>query len=310
MKARPYSMIPALASRTYVYVFSYDGDEDDYAADKVAFDLELAKHIPFSAGCAQNGIEVQGADLDISDVGGVQTIKLASTATLPAAVCKHPVILHNGVAIPYSDFTLPIVLLDGAITLVAASTTTYPDNGTHKVYYSDHLSGYLVSAEVGGVSLPIDINSFNAVGHEEPVYRVIKRGDADGTGSINVVNDLTAHMFFGETTPENDPGEELFKRIYGSEWTSGSAWDSRNAFRPPTKPFGVAVLQHSGKQYEGETLAGHVWAQLLCVYHCMLTDIGAPQNITNDATDPIQQSVDFQSRYPDRTDISVIRTIA
>lgn len=311
MQKKPYSMIPALADRTLVYLFNYAGDPDDFDADKAAFDTELKLHLSVGNSCAENGIAVTGTDLSCVLNVTKQEVKLASATTMTAAQVKHPLIFFKGKAVPYSHFddTVPPSTVDGLVTLTAAATSAggyTVDETDYVVYWSDHLSGYLISADVGGVTLPIDSNSFNAVGHEEPVYRVFKRGTAEGTGSLSVVMDLTAHVFGAATAPANWPGEELQKRIYGSEWTTGGGWDGRNPLMAPTNPFGVAVLKLSGKQLS--SAEGHVWGVLTCIYHCELTTVSSPQNVSNDSTDPIALNVDFTSRFPDMTDQAAIYT--
>lgn len=311
MQKKPYSMIPALADRTYVYLFNYAGDPDDFDADKTAFDTELTEHLAVDVTAAQNGIAVTGTDLSVLIPTTELEIEMDVATTFKSPHVKHPIIIYKGKAIPYSHFkgaALPSTT-NGKVTLTAAATTAGAysvDETDYEVYWSDHLAGYLISAEVGGVTLPLDTNSFNAVGHEEPVYRIFKRGTAEGTGSINVVMDLTAHVFDTLTTPANWPGEELQKRIYGSEWTAQAGWDGRNPMIAPTNPFGIAVLKHSGKQLD--SAAGHVWGVLTCVYHCMLTAVSPLANVTNDSTEPIALSVDFTTRFPDMTDQAVILT--
>jgi hypothetical protein len=157
--------------------------------------------------------------------------------------------------------------------------------------------GTLVSAEVGGVTLPIESSSFKAVGHVEPVVFVSRRGDAEGTGSIQVIMSLTSILFSGGSSPQNFAGEELYKRIYGANWAySNQGFALRNKLDFNTLPFGIAVLMHSGLPLVSGA-ANKVWGNLLCIYHCQLTSIGAPANVSADTTDPILINVEFKSKY-------------
>lgn len=311
MQKKPYSMIPALADRTYLYLFNYAGDPDDFDLDQGAFDTELAKHACLGNSCAENGIGLTGTDLTVTDATTYYTIETSTATTFDASQVKCPIVFFKGKAIPYSHYNgaSPPSTTNGLITLTTATYADYTDVETdYVVYYSDHLTAYLISAEVGGVTLPIDTNSFNAVGHEEPVYVVTKRGTADGTGSVNVIMDLTAHLMDTLTAPVNWPGEELQKRIYGSDWTVQAGWDARNPLQAPTQPFGIALLKHSGKSYGAAQ--GNVWAVLTCVYHCELTTVSPLGNVSNDSTDPVSLSIDFTTKYPDKTDQAVILTPA
>jgi hypothetical protein len=243
-----------------------------------------------------NGIAVTGStDLLCTDVGGVLSIELTSGDI--TAEIKHPVVFFQGEPIPYSEYA-SVATTNGKITLGAGSTAKYStDEDDFVVYYTDHVLGILVSADVGGVSLPIESNAYKAVGHVEPVIEVSRRGDAEQTGNISVITALTSILFSGSTSPENFAGEELLARIYGSNWTSHGGFNSRNKLNFNTKPFGIAILMHSGK----DLAAGdpyHIWGRMRFCYHCELTNISSPQNVTNDTTDPILQNVEFRAKYP------------
>ena len=301
MDKKPYPMIPAKNDNTYLYIFSYSGDEEDFDVDKAAFDAELKTHFQYANTVAipENGIGLTGSDLTIGASTTSRTIACATaTSVLHANCVKYPIVLYKGNPIPFSDFLTSVSAL-GLITLALLTTTKYPSTTAtdYKVYWSDHVMGTLVSAEVGGVTLPIESSSFKAVGHVEPVVFVSRRGDAEGTGSIQVIMSLTSILFSGGTSPQNFAGEELYKRIYGANWAySNQGFALRNRLDFNTLPFGIAVLMHSGLPLVSG-VANKVWGNLLCIYHCQLTSIGAPANVSADTTDPILINVEFKSKY-------------
>jgi hypothetical protein len=308
MEKRPFPIIPAKSDNTYLYIFSYAGDAEDQAADKTAFDTELKKHfmIDQTTPVPDNGIGVTGTDLTISVDTTKRTIALAS-GNITAEV-KHPVVLYKGEPIPFSDYET-VATSAGLITLKAGTATTYPSttDTDYVVFYTDHVLGILASADVGGVTLPIESNAFKAIGHVEPVVEVQRRGDAEQTGTLSVITSLSAIKFDGAGAPENFAGEELFARVYGSDWTANGGFSSRNALNFANNPFGICVAMLSGKPLaSGE--ANDIWARLLFIYHCELTGISSPQNLTNDTTDPILQNIEFRAKYPVPELTSVLTT--
>jgi hypothetical protein len=315
MKPKPFSLIPALAENTYVYLFQYVGDDNDFETDKTAFNTELEKHFLANTtlGMPEKGLDVTGAtNLTVTDAAGKRVIALASAKDITASSVDYPLVLYKGVAVPYSDFdggVTPWAKGTCTLTLKAGTTAKYPSETETdwQIFYSDHLLGTLVSLDAGDVSLPLESNAFNAVGHLDPVIRTTRRTDPESNGSITVMESMTSFLFDSLTAPENTPGEDLLARVYGSEWTPGAGYDVRNKLKSPTNPFGIAVVQLSGKALAGDA-AGNVWGNVLFVYHCRLTQVGAPQNIQNDATDPILRSVEFDTRYPDDVEQTTIYT--
>jgi len=298
MDKRPFAVIPGKADNTYVYVFSYDGDENDFTADRAAYETELKKHLMVAQSPVidEMGLGVTGTSLTISDDGGTgRTIEL--TLGNITAEIAHPLVLYKGEPIPYSLYD-SVATSSGEITLVSGTTTTYgTDASDYVVYYSDHVLGILQSAEVGGVSLPIESSSYKAVGHVEPVVSTETRGDAEATGSLSMILSLTSIMFDGDTTPRNYAGDELFARIYGSDWTQNPDFNDRIRLNYNSKPFGICIVTKSGKPYsQGDP--GYVWGSAYYIYHCQLTNIAPPSNISGDASDPILQTVEFRSKHP------------
>ena len=302
---KPFSIAAALSQNTLVFVFNYAGDAVSEDADKTAYFAELKKHLMYdeTTPIAENGINVTGSDLLISDDAGTgRTIELVA-GDVTAENILYPVVFYKGTPIPFSDYD-SIIVTAGEITLKSGTTTTYPstDGADYRVYYCDPLLGIATSIEVGGVTLPIESSAFNAIGHSEPVITTRKRGEAEGTGSLTAMLNQAAILFDSATLPQNAPGEELYYRIYGSDWSKASAsskFDTINAKNFPSQPFGICVLMLTGAKFdEVATKEGQVWATANFIYHCEVTSIGPPQNISNDATDPVLQTVEFVSRYP------------
>ncbi len=297
IEKRPFPIIPGKSDNVFLYIFSYAGDEEDFIADKASFDTELKKHLMIdqTTPVAENGIGVTGSDLTLTDLAGALSIELAAGAI--TAEIKHPLVLFKGEPIPYSDF-VSVATVAGKITLVAGSTAKYSTTDTDfVVYYTDHVLGILVSADVGGVTLPIDSTAFKAVGHVEPVVEVQRRGDSEQTGSISVITSLSSILFDSLSVPENFAGEELLARIYGSDWTKNAGFTTRNKLNFNRLPFGIAILIVSGKALSSGA-AGDIWGRMVFAYHCQLTTVSSPQNLTNDTTDPILQNIEFRAKYP------------
>lgn len=308
MQPKSYSMVPALIDNTYIFVFNYTGDANDFATDKMNFDILGEARFPIANSCAENGLGVTGSDLTISADTTKRTIKLSASTTMIAYQIEHPIVLYKGEPIPYSDFDggTPPSTTDGLITLKSGTVTTYPSTtaGDYVVYYGGFLNGIFIGGSVGNVSLPLETTSFKVIGHVDPVYKVDTAGDPGASGNIQVAMSLTSHLFDTDTSPANSAGEELLSAIYGSEWTDGGGWDNRNALRRPTNPFGIILVQLSGNSL-GDT-QGKVWGRITCVYHCRLTQISEIQNLSNDATAPAALQVDFNSRFPDKTETTVV----
>jgi hypothetical protein len=303
MKPKPFSMRAGLAENTFVYIFNYAGDETSFDTDKTAYIAELEKHLMINNTLSfpQYGIGVTGStDLTVTQPSS-DTIITEGTVTTGLNI-TYPIVIYKGVAVPYSAVETAYDPATGIIELTGTDYTT--DSDDYVIHYSDHLLGDLVSIDAPNVGLPLESNSFNAVGHDDPVLKVTKRGDADASGSLSVIEHMTSLMESGGTTPLNNPGEDLLTRIYGSEWTQGSngIYDSPatwNTLKAPTNPFGVAILVWTGQPLTGGSIAGEVWGNLHFIYHCRLTNISAPQNITGDSTDPILRNIEFECQFPD-----------
>lgn len=318
MKPKPYSMVAALSENVIVFLFNYAGNELDFDTDKSAFKTELEKHflVNTTLGFLENGIGVTGTDHTITGVADKRIITLTATEDISSSSVVTPLILYKGTAIPFSDFDTAGFAAGTCITTLKdtpPTDITYPsvDGNDYVVYYWDPLLGVVTSIEAPNVNLPLETNSFDAVGHDSPVIKVTKRGDPDASGSITVIEDQTSHIFFGETSAQNNPGEDLLSRVYGSDYTPGAGYDgSWNKLGAPTNPFGIFVLMLSGDPLAGGGQAGKVWGVAQAIYHCRLTNISPPQNITGDTTDPILRGVEFECQFPDQNEIFSIYTSA
>jgi hypothetical protein len=218
-----------------------------------------------------------------------------------------PVVLYKGTAVPYSDMMNSELSSSPAEVGLIDKTSPYDsaDEDDYVLYWSDHISGSLVSIEAPNISLPYESSSYGAVGHGDPVIKTTKAGEADASGSITVIEHMTAFIMSAagptpKTVPENVVGEELLWRVYGSDWTANMGYTAAmgNTLKRPTKPFGICIVQLSGENLENGT-SGKLWGVLQFIYHCKLTSIGPKQNISNDTTDPILRTVEFECQYPD-----------
>lgn len=319
MKPKPYSMRTGLAENTFVYAFNYVGDEVDFDVDKAAFKAELEDHLLINSTLAvpQYGIGVTGAtDLTVTAPAADTLITLTGTIDMSVSDVTYPLCIYKGVAVPYSAWKAAVGFAPATSVLTLTGTSYTLDSDDYVMYYSDHLMGDLVSVDAPNVSMPLESNSFNAVGHDDPVVKVTKRGDPDASGSLSVIEHMTAFLIDAATVPMNKPGEDLLARIYGSEWTTGSnaiydADTTWNTVKAPTNPFGIAILTTTGLPLTGGSLgAGHVWANLHLIYHCRLTNVSSPQNITGDSTDPILRNIEFECQFPDSNQQMTIWTAA
>ena len=304
MDKKPFSITPGLAKNALVYVFSYAGTEADFDTDKDAYFAELKKHFLYDQTVAiyEFGLGLTGAtEITVTDVAGALTIQTATaSADITAETALYPVVFYKGNAIPFSDYdsTTPPVTGQGLITLIGGTTAIYgTDEADFEVWYSDHLWAITQGISAGGVSMPIETNEYSSVGHDESVYKVVKRGDQESSGSITVVEDLTSILMSADTAPNNNAGSELLARIYGTDWSADQTVDNPNILTPPTNPFGVCIVMLSGNKLNDAGNVGKVWASVQHIFHCKVTNIGEPQNITGDATDPILRTVEFESYY-------------
>jgi hypothetical protein len=297
---KPFSITPGLAKNTLVYIFSYAGTESDFDTDKAAYFAELKKHFLYdqTVGIYEFGLGLTGStEITVSDAATAVTIETATvSADITAETAAYPVVFWKGNAIPFSDYA-SVVTAQGLITLIAGTTAIYGTNeDDFEVWYSDHLWAINQGISAGGVSMPIETNEYSSIGHDESVYKVVKRGDQESSGSITVVEDLTSIMMASDVAPLNNAGSELLARIYGTDWNADSTVDAPNILTPPTNPFGVCIVMLSGNRLHSADV-GKVWGSVQHIFHCKVTNIGEPQNITGDATDPILRTVEFESYY-------------
>lgn len=301
MEKRPYPIIPAKSDNVFLYIFPYDGDDSDFTADKIAYNTELKKRfmIDLTTPMEENGLGLTGSNdlLCSAPGGGVLRIQNVSGATAGANV-EFPIVFYKGEPIPESEIVqfvkagCVIDIYDG----IAKYGTTEED---FIVYISGHIWGILVSADVGGVTLPIESTSYKAVGHTEAVVSVTKRGDTESTGTISVITSLTSLIYYGLTAPVNlGAGSELFYKAYGSDWkpATSASFSNRNKLTFNTKPIGICLVEVTGKRLN-DVAQGHLWGRITCIYNCDVTSISSPQNITNDAGDPILQNIEYRSNY-------------
>ena len=300
MDKKPFSITPGLAKNTLVYIFSYPGTEASFDDDKTAYFTELKKHFLYdqTVGVHEFGLGLTGAAaITVTDAATAVTIQTATaSADITAECAAYPVVFWKGNAIPFSDYD-SVVVAEGLITLIAGTTAIYGVNeDDYEVWYSDHLWAINQGISAGGVSMPIETNEYSSIGHDESVYKVVKRGDQESSGSITVVEDLTSIMFDSDVAPLNNAGSELLARIYGTDWSADGDVDTPNILTPPSDPFGVCMVMLSGNKLHSASV-GKVWASIQHIFHCKVTNIGEPQNVTGDATDPILRTVEFESYF-------------
>lgn len=308
MVKKPFPLVPAKNSNTYLYVFSYAGDPDDFAADKALYNTELEKHLLYSPAIAENGIDVTGTDLIIGAVTTQRTIALASGVITTDV--KHPIVLYKGNPIPFSDYDNGgIQTGTPQITLKLLTTTTYPSitETDYRVWFTDNVLGIVTAADVGGVSLPVEENEFKALGHTEPVLKTLQRGNPESTGSITVISNMTSILFDTDTSPVNNAGEDLMARIYGSDWTPNGGFSQRSKLTFPTDSFGICLLMVSGAKVSQPVAGtGKLWAVARFIYNCEISGVNAPENVDADSTDPVLQTIEFTSRFEPETTSIVI----
>lgn len=296
----PFPLTPVLNEKTLLYLFNYAGN-DDQAIDFALYQAELSKHFLYNQGTpvAEYGIKATGTQLTISAAATARTIQLAGAGEDITTECaQYPVVKYKGDPIPFSDYDT-VATAQGLITLKAGTTSTYTSTTAtdYVVYYTDPVLGIVTSAEIGGVSLPIETSEFNTIGQSEPAISTRKRGDVESQGSLTVLANTSSILFDGSSTPANNPGEEIEARIYGSDWVTGSGISSANRVGVPTNPFGVALLMFSGEPKDLGATTGRVWLKFILMQHCELLNINAPENVDASSTDPVLQTIEFQCRF-------------
>jgi len=300
MDKKPFSLIPAKAENTFLYIFNYVGDENDFELDKTAYNLALEKCFLMNATLAfpEYGISVK--EHTITDAATKKVITLTTPKDISASSVGYPVIFYKGIAIPMIEIET-FVKTTCVTTLVATTSTKYPSNTSTdwEVYYSSHLWALILSAELGGVTLPIETTSTKAVGHRTPVISINRRGTPEASGSITAIYDLTS-VQFSDFSMKNNAGKELFNRIYGTDWTGYGSFDVRTKLTIPVNPFGIALITWTGKHRSGADIAatGNLWGAMINIYNCKLTGVSNLANISNDATDPITVTIEFKAHWP------------
>lgn len=312
MKKKPYSMIPALAQRTqlgiHTYVLSGGQGVEDYNSHKDGWDIIFPARSCLGGTVDLYGFELTGTDLTVGIDTGRRTIE--PSGSNPVATAQdygmHS-LYYKGKAVPFSHFES--YTTTGKWFITVAETANYSaDAADYVAWYGDWLRAYVMSAEVGGVDLPIEKSGFNGLGIDEEVYQTVKRGDMSASGAFTVAFDLTTQLIDSDTTPNNAAAAEIFSRWYKvDKGYYHTAWDDRKTIiddylddrKGLATPYyaSVSLLNRSGKRLDAAQ--GQVWGVLTTLLDCRITSMDNYANITNDATDPVAFTVNFTTNFPD-----------
>jgi len=309
MSKAPFPLVPGLNINSFLYCFNYVGNKNDRGLDKVAFDAALDTYFPLTASpVIQNyGLGMIGPDLTITDAGGtIRIIQVTSGQTLPTNTGKYVIVYYKGQLVPDSD--IGSVSLGGPnhIVMIVGTVAKYPsvDANDYLVYFFGGIPSIITEFDGGGIDLPIDSNEINSIGIKEPVISTFTRGDSESTGSFKAIVNLSAIIFDGGSV-KNEPGEDIYRAIYGSEWTVNGGFNSRSNLATPSNPFGLMLLTLTGKDTSNDS--GEVWAIANFVYHCEITQIGGLEGVSSDSTDPVLMTVDYTTKYePDKAVIRIV----
>jgi len=306
MEAKPFSMIPAIASRTYLGVNTYGNSSlvvDDINSHEAGMNTFVPLYYPLDGTYKQNGIGLNGStDLTIgTDIGRRKITPIGGIGTL---VCQYqyPVLFYKGEHIPTDDMdsantSTGVVLLTVAKT-TSKYTSTNPDD--YDGYYMDYLPAIITAVDIPNISMPIESSGYGGLGVEGNVYTTFGRGDAtDATGSISFQMSQTAWGPKG-AVGQNQAGAEVLKRVYKGDFTLDTAWDDRqkllNAFSADAEGAYIMILEHSGKSLT--SAQGHVWGKVTTIPSLIITAISAPDTIDATSADPIRMTMDFTVRFP------------
>jgi len=307
MKPKPFSMLPAIASRTYFHINNYAGallDVEDAATHVSQLEIWKPLHVPTNGTYKQNGLGLSGStDLTI----GLDVDKRTVTPIggIPALSCSNQwgILFYKGEHVPAADI-FSFNVSTGLFTLTAAKTTskytsTSPDD--YLAYYADYIPAILTNVDIPNISMPVESSGYGGIGCEENVYSTFQRGaSADATGSITFQMSQTA---WGTTAAvaQNAAGAEILRRIYGTDFKFDAGWDSRNRLInvASKKADGcyITILQHSGLRLDAAQ--GQVWGVETTVPSLIITDVSAPNGISNDSSDPITMTIEFAVRFPE-----------
>lgn len=322
MKAKPYSQIPALASRTQVGIHAYSLSgglgADDFESHKAGWDITFPARSCLGGSVDLYGFELTGSDLTIDLPASKRRIgpSGANPSSLHAA---HGLaaLYYKGKAVPYSHLDY-YTSSNGDFTITIAATPNYGATATDYVaWYGDWLKAFVMSASIGGVDMPLDTSSFKGVGIDEDVYKVVSRGDLASNGSLTVAFDLTAQIQDGDVLSWNAAASEIFTRWYNVDKRYfQSAWDDRKLIidqylddRPGSSPqyASVSVLNRTGKRLDDTQ--GQLWGVLTTMFDCRITGMENYGNISNDSTDPISITLNFTTKFADRVNqVSILTT--
>lgn len=316
MKAKPYSMIPALVQNTQVgvhpYVLSGGGDPMVYDDHKAGWDILFPARSCLGGSMDLYGFELTGADLTVgTDTGRITIEPSGASPTGVHSAYGLPTLYYKGKAVPAAHLD-SYANTTGMFYIDATVASSYSQTAADYVaWYGDWLKAYVLNAIIGDVTLPIESNAFKGVGVDEDVYKVTKRGVAEASGSVSVAFDLTAQVLESGITAQNAAAAEVLSRWYGVAIDYfGNAWDNReliiNDFIDDSTYTSVSVLSRSGKRLD--SAAGHVWGVLTTMLGCHITSMDNYENISNDTTDPIAFTLNFITKFPDMVNQTTIYT--
>ena len=321
MKAKPYSQIPALASRTQIGIHCYPlsgGDPEDVSAHKAGWETNFPARSCVGGTIDLYGFELTGADLVIDiDTGRRKIIPVNAGPGALSSSYGLPTLYHKGKAVPVSHLDW-YSSSDGSFLITVAQTPNYSTAAAdYVVWYGDWLRAFVMSASIGGVDLPFESTALKGVGIDEDVYKTTKRGEVSATGTFTVVFDLTTQMQDGDVLSSNAAASEIFTRWHNLDKRFyQNAWDEReliiNSFLDDRadeslQRTSVSVLNRSGKRLD-DTI-GQLWGVLTTMYDCRITGMDNYANISNDATDPIALTLNFTTRFPeDVNQVTILTT--
>ena len=301
MEKRPLELTVMEQQHNHLIITPYAKDVDPIA-DRAAADAALnvlTLHSDAAYGLTNGGFRetiASGGIVTVEEALKVITVTMAG-AWEGAGPTKRiiPIVRHAGEAIPFvgTGGKNGITDWDG---LAAAKTITIDNDGGRFVADNDDawevtligdLPGFLQSLDAGGVSLPTTVTKNKSVGYSEPTFSKITNDGEEVTGSFTfyeVVNAIkkAAAIF-------NYPGEDVEKRIWGSDW-SANGW---NRMTYLSQPIALSILQYPGYKKHDDTKVGQVFCIEQRLYGLSVNNVPNPTNKAADATAPILKQFDF-----------------
>ena len=316
MEPKPFSMIPAIASRVYLGICNYHTptiDLETAAGHTTQLETFLPLQYSFDGTVRQNGIGMTGStDLTIGIDTSRRTITPIGGGFILQMQNQWPILYYKGVAVPSTHFDGDPSSSTGKVFLTIASTAsiyTSTDPNDYLMYCMDFLPAIITNVDIPNISMPVSSSGYGGVGVDEQVYTTMVRDDVEVVGSVKFQMSQTA---WGSTGGDlrNQAGAEVLKRIYKTDFDQDTAWDNRqqiiNANSEMGQSIAIVFLEHSGLKYD--SAIGKVWGSVTTVPSLLVTDVSAPENVSNDATDPILMQIDFTVKFPELVSRNTILT--